>query len=293
MSQTRLHFDMPQDAAVKAATRLEAEFEADGFPVSTFEVDEKTGTWNISVYVPAGETGNAGARILEVLGEDAHGKLQHEELEDGGWVEKTLSELAPVRAGRFVVHGSHDAGCASANEHAILIDAGLAFGTGHHGTTAGCLEMIGDELKRRQPVNALDLGTGSGVLAIAIAKATRISVLASDIDPVSVEVTKQNARINKVGNLVEAIPAVGFNHLRFGQRVPFDLIVANILAGPLQKLAPALAAHLGRGGSVILSGLLPHQQARIVAAYRAQGLRLDRAIIRNGWLTLLMRDMRA
>jgi ribosomal protein L11 methyltransferase len=293
MSQTRLYFDMPQDAAVKAAARLEAEFEADGFPVSAFEVDEKSGTWNISVYVPAGEAGSAGARIREALGEDVHGPLQHEELEDGGWVEKTLSELAPVRAGRFVVHGSHDAGCASANEHAILIDAGLAFGTGHHGTTAGCLEMIGDVLKRGKPSNALDLGTGSGVLAIAIAKATKKTVLASDIDPVSVEVTRENARINEVPGLIEAVTAIGFNHTRFAEKVPFDLIVANILAGPLRKLAPALAAHLGRGGSVILSGLLPHQQARIVAAYRAQGLRLDRAIIRNGWLTLLMRDMRA
>lgn len=293
MSQHRLHVSLDAKAAAAISALLEALLEEDAFPVASFEEDEQAGKWNVSVYVPEAETERVREMIasqLDALG--LQGDIRAEELGQENWVERTLRDLAPVRAGRFVVHGSHDAGCARPNEFAILIDAGMAFGTGHHGTTAGCLEAIANELKRQRFANALDLGSGTGVLAIAIAMAARIPVLASDIDPVADRIAAENARTNGVGSLVETLTATGFDHRRLGELAPFDLIVANILAGPLQAMAHDLVGHLSPGGTVILSGLLPGQKARILAAYRLQGLRLERATVRDGWLTLVLRDMR-
>jgi ribosomal protein L11 methyltransferase len=208
-------------------------------------------------------------------------------LPDRNWVAKSLEGLKPVRAGRFLVHGGHDRDRVRENDLGIEIEAGEAFGTGHHGTTAACLIAI-DRVARRQPIrNALDLGTGTGVLAIAIAKAVKAPVLASDIDPVATRIAEENARLNGVAGLVHAVTAPGLRKAIFADAGPFDLIVANILAGPLIALAPAIRRHLAPGGTVILSGLLETQRARIVAAYRAQGLRIVRGYPREGWLTLV------
>jgi ribosomal protein L11 methyltransferase len=208
-------------------------------------------------------------------------------LPEQNWVAKSLEGLKPVRAGRFLVHGSHDRARVRENDTAIEVEAGEAFGTGHHGTTAACLIAI-DRIARSRPIrNALDLGTGTGVLAIAIAKAVKAPVLASDIDPVATRIAEENARLNGVAGLVHAVTAPGLAKAIFADAGPFDLIVANILAGPLVALAPAIRRHLAPGGTVILSGLLETQRARIVAAYRAQGLRLVRGYPREGWLTLV------
>ena len=165
------------------------------------------------------------------------------------------------------------------NETGIEIEAGQAFGTGHHGTTAACLVEI-DRVARQRPIrNALDLGTGSGVLAIAIAKAAKARVVASDIDPLAAKIANENARLNGVGRLVTTIAAAGLGRNAIRARGPFDLIVANILAGPLVALAPSIRRSLAPGGTLILSGLLPEQRRRIVAAYRGQGLRLKRQTV--------------
>src|SRR5690606_36419126 len=158
------------------------------------------------------------------------------ELPDIDWVAHTLEALNPVRAGRFLLHGAHDRGRARPGELGIEIEAGLAFGTGHHGTTAGCLELITDVVRRERLRNALDLGTGSAVLAIALAKLARIPVLATDIDPVATEVAAGNVRLNGVDDLVECVTATGFDHPVFADRGPFDLILATILTGPLIEL---------------------------------------------------------
>jgi ribosomal protein L11 methyltransferase len=289
MPQTRLFLSTDGLRATRIARLLEAELEADAIPVAAFEIDEKTGLWSVSAYVPADEAEIIEKRIAAVLEREnlPHG-IGREPLDDIDWVAATLSELTPVRSGRFIVHGSHDRHVPRPWQRAMLIDAGLAFGTGHHGTTAGCLDMLGECLKRRDYGNVLDLGTGSGVLAIAVAKSLPARVLASDIDPVAVEVARQNVRINGVSARVECITAAGFNNRRFAGRKPFDLVLANILARPLEMLARDLVRHLDRHATVILSGLLPHQQARIVAAYRAQGLRLVKAHHRDGWLTLVL-----
>jgi ribosomal protein L11 methyltransferase len=202
-------------------------------------------------------------------------------------VAKSLATLGPVQAGRYRIHGSHDRGAGNANAIAIEIEAATAFGTGHHGTTAGCLRALSDLAKRRRIRSAMDVGTGSGVLAIAIAKTWRVPVIATDIDPIAVAVAAANARLNRAARDVRAVCADGLHHGLVRRSAPFDLIVANILAAPLAKFAPAIAANLAPGGTLILSGLLPDQRRWITAAYRTQGLALRRASVLDGWLTLI------
>ncbi|MCB1415345.1 MAG: 50S ribosomal protein L11 methyltransferase [Nitratireductor sp.] len=287
MPQTHIQFDIPAGLAIPLSQALETALEQDGFPVAVFETDEEKAIWTVSVYCDGEKRAYVRGVIDVVLAETGIGPgITEETLEDENWVEKTLQDLAPVRAGRFVVHGSHDRGTVRAHEHGILIDAAMAFGTGHHGTTAGCLFMLDRAMKRQRYANALDLGTGTGVLAIAIARAAHIPVLATDIDPVATRIAVENARLNGVSAGVSAVTASGFAHRAITARKPYDLIVANILAGPLQTMAHDFARHLASSGTAILSGLLPHQKARIVAAYRAQGLHLLSAHYQDGWMTL-------
>ncbi|TIT58905.1 MAG: 50S ribosomal protein L11 methyltransferase, partial [Mesorhizobium sp.] len=157
---------------------------------------------------------------------------------------------------------------------------------GHHGTTAGCLEMLEKVVRREHPRNALDLGTGSAVLAIAVAKLAHIPVLATDIDPVAVRVAAANARLNHVKGLIETVTAPGFHHPIFARRAPFDLIVANILARPLMRLAPQMAGHIALGGSIVLSGILDRQRDAVISAYVGQNFRHISTLHREGWVTI-------
>jgi len=201
-------------------------------------------------------------------------------------VARSLEGLNPVRAGRFFVHGAHDRDQRREGDIDIEIEAGLAFGTGHHGTTAGCLEMLEGVVEKDKPRNALDLGTGSAVLAIALAKLAHIPVLATDIDPVAVEVAAANVKLNDASALVKTVVATGFDHPVFAQRGPFDLIVANILAGPLMEIAPGMAAHLKKDGSLVLSGILNRQHDTVVSAYFDQKFRHVQTLHREGWVTI-------
>lgn len=260
----------------------------DGNPIALFEHDDQPGEWCVSLYVPDDEVDESEKKIKHLLGGDAFGlEIQREELGDIDWVSETLRALAPVRAGHFVIHGSHDRHIPHPHELAIEVDAGQAFGTGHHGTTAGCLDMLQQALLKRRYFNALDLGTGSGVLAIALAKATNANILASDIDPVAVRVARENFRLNHCSGRIDTAVSRGLEHRIFAEHGPYDLVIANILAGPLQKMAASVCRELAKGGTLILSGLLPHQKARITATYRDQGLALSRSHIRDGWLTLV------
>ncbi len=204
------------------------------------------------------------------------------------WVAKSLEGLAPVAAGGFYVYGSHEAATVPSGLTPIRIDAALAFGTGHHETTTGCLEAIDRVLKGRRFDALLDVGTGTGILAIALAKRTRLPVVASDIDPVAVTTTVDNARQNGVAKLVIPVQAAGLEHRRIVAGAPYDLIVANILAGPLAALAPAMGRVTERGGAIILSGILEHQAARVVSAYARQSMVLQHKLTRNGWATLIL-----
>ena len=208
------------------------------------------------------------------------------ELPEEDWVTRSLEGLEPVRAGRFFVYGSHDADQVPVGVIPLLVDAGQAFGTGHHATTTGCLEFISELVRPGSKPNALDIGTGTGVLAIALAKLTRCNVLASDIDPVAVKVTVANARANGVGPFVKAHTAKGFSHPALAGQAPYDLIIANILARPLVSLAPSFRAHLDFGGTLILSGILRTQETMVTSAMRMQGLMLVDRKPKGDWVTL-------
>lgn len=204
------------------------------------------------------------------------------------WVARSLEGLAPVVAGGFYVYGSHETGPVPGGLVAMKIDAAQAFGTGHHETTTGCLEAINIILKRRKPRHMIDVGTGTGVLAIALAKRTNRTVIASDIDPISVTTTVDNAAQNGVGKHIIAIEATGVNHPAIKQNAPYDLIVANILAGPLMALAPSIGKIAGKGATVILSGILQHQARGVINAYARQGMVLSQKLQRKDWTTLIL-----
>jgi ribosomal protein L11 methyltransferase len=275
-------------SARRVADILSETFDAGEAAVAAF--DTASGGWDITMHFgePPDE---AAVRQLVALASDeaSAAAVRFEPVEEKDWVKASLEGLQPVEAGRFLVHGAHDRHRVAGNKIGIEIEAALAFGTGHHGTTRGCLLLLGHVLRDQRPRRVLDLGTGTGVLAIAAAKALRQRVLASDIDRRAAIVARDNARLNGAGNWVEAICATGFGAREFKSRGPFDLVLANILANPLKRLATPMRAHLDPAAMVILSGLLPAQANGVTAAYRANGLVLQKRIELEGWTSLLLR----
>ena len=255
--------------------------------ISAFE--GPSGRWDVTVHF-ADAPDQASIRDLVGLaaGDVVAQNISFDTVEARDWVRTTLEDLVPVPAGRFMVHGHHDRARIPPNKLGIEIEAALAFGTGHHGTTRGCLLLLDHVLKAWRPRRVLDLGTGTGVLAIAAAKALQENVLASDIDPLSVRVAQQNAGLNETGHLVQVIRATGFSAPQFAQAGPFDLVLANILANPLREMATPMARHLAPSALVILSGLLTHQAASVIAAYRSRGLVPVRHLRVDGWSSLLL-----
>ena len=285
-TQTRLHLTASRAVASRIYEALEVAFEEDGYPLAILEIDEAKDIHEVSLYADGDieAVEKRMAAILDDIGIEL--TFEREVLPDTDWVALSLEGLKPVRAGRFFVHGAHDRDKRRIGDLPIEIEAGLAFGTGHHGTTSGCLDMIWQVARRERPANALDLGTGSAVLAIGLAKMAHIPVLATDIDPVATAVAAQNVRLNHVSAYVETRTATGFHHPVFAQWAPFDLIVANILARPLMRLAPEMARHITPGGSLILSGILDRQRNAVIAAYSGQKFRHVRTLSREGWVTL-------
>jgi ribosomal protein L11 methyltransferase len=226
--------------------------------------------------------------VAHAAGADDAARLVFERVEAKDWVAASLADLKPVTAGRFTVHGVHDRARVAPNRLGIEIEAALAFGTGHHGTTRGCLLALDGLLKRRSPRRILDIGTGTGVLAIAAAKALRRKVLASDIDAQAVSIARANARLNGAGPYVECICARGLTGRRFQGDAPFDLVLANILLAPLVRLAGSMRPLLAPGASVVLSGLLAGQENAALAAYRPHGLTLARRLPLGEWVTLVL-----
>ena len=225
-----------------------------------------------------------GDLLQRLTGRGVHVQL----LPDTDWIKLSQQGLPPVRAGRFFVYGAHDEGDVPGGVIPIRIEAGLAFGTGHHETTSLCLSVLSDLAKRRRFRNVLDLGCGTGLLAIGAAKLWRRPVIASDIDPVAVEVTRENAQANGEAQTVRALVADGLASPALAARAPYDLIVANILAEPLTRLAPEIGKSLARGGVLVLSGLLRWQENLVLSFYRTQRLNL-REIRRDGpWSALVL-----
>lgn len=253
--------------------------------------NEETGEWVFEATCleePSLEAFNELARA--VLGGDVEFSVEAIDPEVN-WVAKSLEGLQPVVAGGFFIHGSHDSHRVPAGMQAIRIDAAQAFGTGHHETTTGCLEAIDRILKRTRPKNPIDVGTGTGVLAIALAKRLRVPVIASDIDPIAVTTTEENARDNGVAKYIQAVEAAGLDHSKIIAKAPFDLVVANILAGPLVSLAPDMNRLVTKGSTIILSGILITQAARVVAAYSRLGMVVRFKIMKKEWATLALEKL--
>ncbi len=225
-----------------------------------------------------------GDLLERVCGRQVHVVL----LPDADWIKLSQEGLPPVRAGRFFVYGAHDEGTVPPGVIPIRIEAGLAFGTGHHETTALCLAALSDLAKKRRYDNVLDLGCGTGLLAIGAARLWKRRVLASDIDPIAVEVTRENARANGEAPRVHALVADGLTHPALAAWAPYDLVLANILAGPLTHLAPALSRAVAPGGALILSGLLRWQENLVLSFYRPQGLLLRKAWRNGAWTALVL-----
>jgi ribosomal protein L11 methyltransferase len=224
--------------------------------------------------------------VAVAAGVDAAERVEFGLTEKQDWVANALAGLKPVRAGRFLVHGAHDRDKVGPSDIGIEIEAGLAFGTGHHGTTRGCLLHFDRLLKRRRPACVLDVGCGAGVLAIAAARVLKRKVWLGDIDPVAVEVANENAALNGVRPWAKAIVSRGVENSSLREGAPYDLVFANILAKPLRLLAPSLAGVIAPGGEAIVSGLLLADVAGVLSAWSAQGFFLRERIELEGWASL-------
>jgi ribosomal protein L11 methyltransferase len=265
------------------ADAIENDIRFDITAVALEEIDEIGQSWQVIAYFDNLDAART-ARTLFGLNPEA---LQ--ELPDADWVAQSLRGLRPVRAGRFFLHGSHDRHLRKAGFVNIELDAQTAFGTGHHGTTRGCLEAFDGLVKLRRPENILDLGSGTGVLAIAAAKLHCRYVLATDIDALAVTVTRANARLNYVSGRFDTAVAPGVGHLLIAKAAPYDVIFANILARPLASLATSLRKITKLGGYIILSGITLDQIPWIKACYVNSGLSFVRLIAHENWATLVLR----
>lgn len=286
-----VELDVPVDL-VPAAEDLLADA---GIAVSSYEVAQPglamSPDWRVQVLFDAPPDEAEWRRRLQDVAAalDIPAVIRFAHLPPQDWVRHTNKLNAPVMAGRFFLYGAHDAGQVPPGRLGVLLDAGLAFGTGRAPSTYGCLQAIDALCRVRVPHSMLDMGTGSGVLAMAAAKAGVRHVLAADIDPVAVDVTRENVRLNGLSQRIAAITAFRPDDPRLAAPGPYDLVVANILAGPLCHMATGLARRVAHGGHLVLSGLLAREEGLIVARYRATGLSLARRIPREGWHTLVFR----
>lgn len=274
----------PRADAEAAAAALEAEPATEALTFSILEEDEDKDVWRIDAFPNEPEEQ---AAIGEVLSNYPTLRVVTEKLADADWLAMALSGLPPVRAGRFFVYGAHDKGLAPASTINLRIEAGAAFGTGHHGTTVGCLQAFHDLLKAQRFERVLDVGCGTGVLAIAAARTGSPVAVGTDIDAPSVRIANENAGLN--GASARFVHASGLNDPLVRNDGPYDLVFANILAPPLVALSQDIRLALKPGGVAILSGLLRTQERRVLAAYMSKGFRLVRRLHRDAWATLVLR----
>lgn len=269
---------------------LEAAFEEAGAPVTMEETVPYSDIWSVEVILFDTDPDTALADVAAVLGDLAlTGERTARVLDDAtNWIALSEEIRKPVAAGRFFVHGSHDRARRPPNTVNIEIDAEMAFGTGHHATTWACLTALDRLMNQRRFARVLDLGTGTGVLAIAAARVMNRRVLATDIDPVAVEISRRNAALNGVGDRYTAIVADGMTHGVLAASAPYDLILANILARPLTRLAAPIGRAVAPGGVVVLSGLRTVDEAMVLSAYRMQGLYLQARVAKEQWLALVL-----
>jgi ribosomal protein L11 methyltransferase len=273
----------PRAEAEAAADAIDANVALEGATYSILEEDEDRGIWRIDAFPTSDEEVEA---LKAQLAEFPTLKTVVEVLANADWLAMALSGLPPVRAGRFFVYGQHDLGRTSPNNVNLRIEAGAAFGTGHHGTTVGCLQAYDALLKAGGFEKVLDVGAGTGLLAIAAARTGSRVAVGTDIDKPSVRISKENAKLNRAN--ARFVHASGLGHRLVRDSAPYDLVFANILARPLVSLAQDIKGALKPGGTVILSGLLRTQERFVKAAYLSRGFKVRRRIHRDAWATLVM-----
>lgn len=282
------HLTCDEATARRLASHLAESLDGDDAVCAAFAGDD--GHWHVDIHFrTAPDDAAIEALVANAAGDAVAATLTFTTLAPADWVTASLAGLKPVHAGRFVVHGAHDRVHIAVNRIGIEIEAALAFGTGHHGTTRGCLLALDRLAKRSRPRRILDIGSGSGVLAIGAANRLRRPVLATDIDETAVTSARTNIARNGVAHLVTCRRGNGCRIRAVGENAPYDLIFANILLEPLQRLAAPIAALAAHGGHVVLSGLLPAQAHAALAVYCAHGLRLRQRLVLEGWATLLLR----
>ena len=273
----------PRAVAEAAAEAIDANPLLEGATYSILEEDEDRNVWRIDAFPTTTEEADG---LVAALAEFPDMKTVVEKLADADWLAMALSGLPPVRAGRFFVFGAHDKGLAPTNTVNLRIEAGAAFGTGHHGTTVGCLSAYDALIKARRFDKVLDVGAGTGVLAIAAARTGSKLAVGTDIDAPSVRISNENARLNK--SSARFVHASGLSHRLVSKAAPYDLVFANILARPLIGLAQDIKRALVPGGTVILSGLLRTQERMVKAAYLSRGFKVVSRIHRDAWATLVL-----
>lgn len=279
---TTLPGKAPAEALGEAMERLNPEPTG----VGVFEIEDGSGLWEVGAYFVEAPD-QAGLAVLAAAF-DAN-PFAISELPETDWVAKVKRELAPVEAGQFFVYGSHDADKVPENCEPLLIEAAMAFGTGHHGTTQGCLLAL-DRLDKAgvKGANVADIGCGTAVLAMAAARIWPNPALAGDIDPVAVDVAAANVKVNELEGRVTCVVAAGFDAPELQAAAPFDLVFANILKGPLIDLAPDMAKNLQSGGYAILSGILNEQADEVIAVYAENGISLTYREEIGEWTTLTL-----
>ncbi|MSU88427.1 methyltransferase [Rhodobacteraceae bacterium 2CG4] len=272
--------------AAALAEALEALADPAPIGVGVFEIEDGSGAREVGAFF----TERPDPVALDLLAA-VHGARPFavSRLDDRDWVAQVRRELTPVPAGRFVVHGGHDRGAVPINRVGLEIEAAMAFGTGHHGTTRGCLLSL-ERLARQGLVagRTADIGCGTGVLAMAARRLWRRQVIASDIDPVAVATARANLAANRAGGAVPVVCAPGFRHPALHARAPYDLVFANILAGPLCRLAPQMAAHTAPGSAIILSGILARQARRVETHYAGHRMAVRHRQQLGEWVTLTL-----
>ena len=280
---------LTDEASARAMTDLLGEmFDPTETAVAAFEAEDGV-TWRLEAYfADAPDEEMVRELIRPIVGDQADG-ADFQTIDQQDWVRASLEGLKPVRAGRILVHGAHDREHVRANDLPIEIEAALAFGTGHHGTTLGCLRALVAAMKRGRPARVLDVGTGTGILAFAAARALRTAVVAGDLDPEAVMTARANARMNGLTPWLRLYQGPGVQNAMANRPRRFDVVFANILARPLKRLAPSLTAVVSDDGVLILSGLIERDVPGVLSTYGHQGFHLAHKGVIEGWATLVLR----
>ena len=284
MSADSWKLTLPCTRAEAEAIDASGELTIDAVIMTTEEIEDDVESWRLDAYFEVEPDADTVAAVRALIPSAAGTEIAVERLGDADWVTMSQAGLEPLSVGRFFVHTGAHAGAVPADKRAFLIEASRAFGTGHHETTSGCLAML-DALDGPF-ANVIDIGTGTGLLAFAAAHLwPEAAVMGTDIDPVSIDVTRENAVLNGVAG-IDLVVADGTLDDAIVARAPYDLVIANILAGPLVSMAPEIASIADTGATIVLAGLLETQRAGVVAAYEACGCSLEAVDRRGDWSVL-------